>query len=790
MIAWWRRRWLPAFIVIVLALGLLSAFNLAFDVGRPYGGFFAYYQVFTGDWVLDSTTPRWWPVMTLGKLAYADRFLRLNGLPYTVKQGEVYAAASARGDPSFLLEIKRDQAVFEQRLPLVPFSWADFLDVKIPAFVAGLGFWLLAVVIYRSRPTDALNRVFAFTAGLIASYQWILQQTVFPNIGLIDHIIQLAWILTVPFLGAAFFHCATLFPTPLRWNVRPLLRGWYALSALVAAGYVLSRWLLWSQSNLSVATQLDFIGFYGATVGIAVGMMLMIVRLVTTYARGRSTPRVRRQLLPVLIGLAFTAAITTSTIYGAIGGVTLYFWQGLDLRYLYLALPLAIGYSIVRYQTFRSQPSPLFMFVLILISSAMLASGGDGLALGLQPQLTHSMFTPIFLVALIAGGFWSSQGVFQRALRRVFHWEEISYGAVRQFGQTVVTRTDFTQLPRTIVEALVAELKIEQAVIWLAPETGGPLRLAAQAGSVTTPLPDCLTLPVALLKPARIEEAGLSGLSASGIEALAPLVGPEHPIGVLGLGKRWDEELFHDRDFEIVELIAQQAALFLLTARQIAELKQVPRRVSEAQERERFKIAQELHDTIQQFLGRLPFYLEVSRSAAHDNPAQADALLQRCIDDVEQAAKTVRQIRANLAPFHLQTSFVQPVQDLVDRFKARWRFDLRLTLAPDLDGQLSLETRHALYRVVQQALDNAVEHAQAKQITIVLAYSEQRVTFEIADDGVGSSAEDRALAAARGSFGLKSMRDRIEALGGAFELVSSPGQGTVVRGWVPGKGET
>ena len=118
--------------------------------------------------------------------------------------------------------------------------------------------------------------------------------------------------------------------------------------------------------------------------------------------------------------------------------------------------------------------------------------------------------------------------------------------------------------------------------------------------------------------------------------------GQSRLIGVLGW-KRWDERNFRDRDFEIVELIAQQAALFLLTARQIDELRQVPRRVSEAQERERFKIAQELHDTIQQFLGRLPFFLEVSRSLTHDYPAKADELLQRCIDDVEQAAKTVRQ---------------------------------------------------------------------------------------------------------------------------------------------------
>jgi signal transduction histidine kinase len=775
----------------MLSLGVLSAIGLASDIGRPYGGFYTYDQIYTGSWVMGALTPRWWPTVAQAGLTYADRFLQLNGLPYAVNHGEMYATAYARGESSFELTIARDHRVFEQRLPLTLFSLADFLDIKVPPIVVSLAFWLLAVVIYRARPTDKLNRVFAVSSGLIAGYQWFVVPTLFSGIGLIDHVIQVAWDLTIPFLGITFFHCATLFPIPVRVNVRPMLIGWYTLSALIATGFVLSKLLLWSQGVSPFVAQLDAIGFRGSTVSIGLGVALMIVRQVVAFARERSSSRMRRQLTIVLIGLAFTTLIAVSAIYGALSGVTDYFSPGLDLRYLYLALPLAIGYTVVRYQTFRSQPSPLFVAVVILISGAMLASLGDWLARLLEPQLPHSMFTPIFLVALMVGALWSSQGLFQRALRRVFHWEESSYASVRQFGHAVVTRTDFTQLPQTIVEALVSELKVEQAAIWLTyNDVRDQFVLAAYTDRSSLRLPDQLSLPMALLNPMRVEPAGLSSLAACGIEALAPLVGAEQTIGVLGLGKRADEEIFRDRDLEIVELIAQQAALFLLTARQIDELKQVPRRVSEAQERERFKIAQELHDTIQQFLGRLPFFLEVSRGLAYDDPVKADELLQRSIDDVEQAAKTVRQIRANLAPFQLQTSFVQPVQDLIDRLTTRYHLNTLYTLAPDLDQQLSLEARHALYRVVQQALDNAAAHAHAKQITVSLLRLNDRITFEIADDGLGSAEADRIHAALHGSFGLKSMRDRIEALGGAFEFVSSLSHGTVVRGWLPKQGET
>src|SRR6185369_8655098 len=106
-------------------------------------------------------------------------------------------------------------------------------------------------------------------------------------------------------------------------------------------------------------------------------------------------------------------------------------------------------------------------------------------------------------------------------------------------------------------------------------------------------------------------------LGASGmIEVVTPLAISGRAVGLLGSGKRWDEEIFDERDLQITELIAQQAGLFLLTALQIEQLRQVPQEIATAQERERFKIAQELHDTIQQFLGRLPFFLEVSRGAA------------------------------------------------------------------------------------------------------------------------------------------------------------------------------
>jgi len=110
---------------------------------------------------------------------------------------------------------------------------------------------------------------------------------------------------------------------------------------------------------------------------------------------------------------------------------------------------------------------------------------------------------------------------------------------------------------------------------------------------------------------------------------------------------------------------------------------------------------------------------------------------------------------------------------------------VRLSLAEDLDQATTAGTRHALYRVIQQALDNTVAHAEASEVKVTVARSNGRVTFTVVDNGVGSTPAARRRALEQGSFGMQSMRARLEAVGGAFEFKSATGQGTRVAGWVP-----
>jgi len=117
--------------------------------------------------------------------------------------------------------------------------------------------------------------------------------------------------------------------------------------------------------------------------------------------------------------------------------------------------------------------------------------------------------------------------------------------------------------------------------------------------------------------------------------------------------------------------------------------------------------------------------------------------------------------------------------------RARAKIETALDLPTDLDSLLAPQARHALYRVIQQALDNVAAHAHASRVIITPAPVEGRLNFAVSDNGVGSTDEERARAQSEGSFGLTSMHARITSLGGEFNIESSPNTGTTVSGWLP-----
>jgi len=769
--------------------------NLWTDVGRPFGGFVPVRAILDNRWVMDASTPPWWSGRTRIDLRPEDTLVALAGQPYNAEALRLYAEAYARREATITLTTRRGEETLQQQLPLVVFSFNDFLDLYLADFLTGLGFWLLAVGVYRVRSTDPVNRVFAIAATLTAGALWLQVNTIFLDVGLRTRIVTfIAWPLTTDFVGVLLVHLTVLFPKPIAWLSPRVLAGLYLTSVIVAGLHGAALLLWWTRGWSPLAGWLDLIGWRGAMAGIGGGLLFYTARVGWLLIQRQSSPRLRRQLTLLALGVGSASPILIVYVVTAFQPVRLnYFWQGLDLRYLMLSVPLTFAFAILRYKTFRGT-HPLLLIVFVLASSGFLANFGAGLIRSLltstENQFRLSPDVPLLGLMLLLSIFWSTQSSWRGFFNRLFQWERHGLAAVRQFGQRLMPQIDQATLPDRIAHALVSELAVEQAAVWMWTEMEGGCLLAGQAGqwappprlAPPSPPPDwsaCIRaqspdVPV-WLEPLRTTER---------VEVIAPLVTQGRIIGLLAVGKRWDEEIFDERDLEIIELIAEQATLFLVTAQHVDELRQVPRRIAEAQERERFKIAQELHDTIQQFLGKLPFDLEVSRANIPTHPQDADAILQECVAEVEEAAQTVREIRNSLAPRLLEERFIQSLTDLIVRFRARTGIVTDLALTPDLDASVPLEARHGLYRVVQQALDNVTAHAHARHVRISVALTDGRVDFAIVDDGGGFSEVERAQAQGRGSFGLKSMEARVTSLGGELRVTSAPGAGTQVTGWL------
>jgi two-component system, NarL family, sensor histidine kinase UhpB len=196
-----------------------------------------------------------------------------------------------------------------------------------------------------------------------------------------------------------------------------------------------------------------------------------------------------------------------------------------------------------------------------------------------------------------------------------------------------------------------------------------------------------------------------------------------------------------------------------------------------AQEGERLRVAQELHDEIGQTLTAVTIQAE---RAADGEPALASQALREVADAVRGSLDEVRRIARELRPEALDDlGLVNALIALCGRLRTETRPRLRRDLQaqlPPLSGDVEL----VLYRIAQESLTNALRHADADSVTVSLKADAATVTLRVVDDGRGMP-----LPVPRGTGGIAGMRERALLVGGRLSIESRPGDGTEVRLVVP-----
>jgi signal transduction histidine kinase len=799
-----RLAWLlnPAGIIVVVAslVGIVGIMSLALEVGKPFGGILSYTVLARDITALRHETPEWWEAIRNNTIQYGDQFTLIDGRPYDSHSRLVYQEAYEANRPVKLEIIRRTTGqILVATLPVRLFTWFDFVDLVLPELIVGVSFILLAMIVLRAGPRQSVNGIFAAMAAIVALHRLTISPSVAMDVDPLVTPITMVHLLAAGLVAPLLIHLTVEFPKPLQRKPGRVVLIVYAIGLVCGLVLAILRLPAGVVAFGEFAPAFDQTAYFLELTLTLIAIIVFLARLGWFHMFTRGPKRERRMVGIVLIGLVISLPamlLLLKDLFPNLSLTSTAFWNGLDLRYLLLAVPIAFSLAIIRYQTFQV-PSRLFILVIILALSALLATIGVWVWKFFQPDLSdvavRPPFVTFFFFILIASLFWSQATHWQGWFGRFLHREDRNYESARAFGARVMGSTDFRTLPDKLAASLVTDLELERACVWLWHEATWSFDLVAFSGDNEPPIPARLTPQGGTLSTGRALYVAAAGTPVwlgvpairGQIEVIVPLVAEEMPIGFLGLGRRWDEEIFDNRDLTVAELIGQQATLFILAARQVDELRRVPGWVAEAQERERYRLAGELHDTIQQFLGRLPFYLAVSRDLARNDPAKAAEILDRCLTDVEDAAAQLRSIRVSLAPNHLETSLIGPVRALVSQVEQREGLSIKVLADDELDRSTTIESRHALYRVIQQALDNTVSHAHATQVAVTLRQKEDRIMFSVQDNGQGSTNHERRQASLKGSFGVQSMRARIEMVGGHLEFESTAGTGTLVTGWVP-----
>lgn len=327
--------------------------------------------------------------------------------------------------------------------------------------------------------------------------------------------------------------------------------------------------------------------------------------------------------------------------------------------------------------------------------------------------------------------------------------------------------------PEQILRIRAAHGLAAEATVVNVPVNSGPIgRAITQRRPVAAAL-DVAYFPDLSASRAESEQpAGWAALAQRYATVLAvPLIIRDEVYGAIALYQH-AAHTFSDTEIQLALAIGDYAALAVENARLFAAAHDT------AALEERQRLARELHDSVSQALYVVKLYAEAAgRRVAAGDTATAMAHLRELRSAAQEALQEMRLLIFELRPPILeQEGLASAIQARLDGVEGRAGLQTRLTVEGEhcptaMVGQ-------ALYRIAQEALNNALKHAHAHQISVLLQQEPQSTVLMVVDDGIGF---EPPAAAASGGLGFRGMKERVALLGGRLTVESTPGMGTVIR---------
>ena len=251
-----------------------------------------------------------------------------------------------------------------------------------------------------------------------------------------------------------------------------------------------------------------------------------------------------------------------------------------------------------------------------------------------------------------------------------------------------------------------------------------------------------------------------------------PIVTPQGVTGAFYLTQKADAPDFTDEDEELIVLLAAHAAIAIENARLYEESREL------SMVAERNRLALDLHDAVSQKLFGLVLSAEAAGTLLERDPAAAREQVEKLRTMAQEALDELRSLVFELRPPELEKDGLGgALRKHVEVLRRLQQREIGLEIAAELPADPSRDRE--VLRIAQEALQNALRHADAKHVSLRLSSDDGRLLLEVEDDGVGFEPDASGLRSRQ--LGLTSMEERSRRLGGRLEIDSERGAGTTVR---------
>ena len=380
---------------------------------------------------------------------------------------------------------------------------------------------------------------------------------------------------------------------------------------------------------------------------------------------------------------------------------------------------------------------------------------------------------PLLISAVVVGGV-----VLFFPLRRAVHWlidnllyrDTVGYEVFLDGMHENLAASDSSPNAASGIANHLAEVMHLESVLVFLGDDPGQSRLLASAGRRSQDV-------LANLGP-RLQASAQNAEDRDYAEVrwesdslmLVTLRSAGHYLGYLLLGPKEGGEIFVDAEKRLVATVAPFLAVAVSKGQISEELRDLNQRLVKAEEMERARVASDIHDGP----------LQKAILLAMDG----DAILQHEKGKIaHQLVSELREVSSRLRPAILDDLGIVPaVEWLLENLPERFALAAHLSLRGlNEEERFSPEVELALFRVSQESVNNAVKHAKATSVEVLLSKEVSSLVLEVRDDGVGFSPASRG----NNGLGLSQMRERVVQLNGSLDVHSSLGHGTTVVARIP-----